>query len=43
MKEDEKEIDDQKEEKTPSEREVSQGRRDALKAIVTVPVVGAMA
>ena len=43
MKEDEKEIDDQKEEKTPSEREVSQGRRDALKAIVTVPVLGAMA
>ncbi|MFA7491935.1 MAG: Gfo/Idh/MocA family oxidoreductase [Proteiniphilum sp.] len=43
MKENEKEIDDQKEDKTPSEREVSQGRRDALKAIATVPVLGAMA
>ncbi|WP_019540816.1 Gfo/Idh/MocA family protein [Proteiniphilum acetatigenes] len=43
MKEEEKEINNQKEDKTPSEKEVSQGRRDALKAIVSVPVLGAMA
>ncbi|SCD20492.1 Oxidoreductase [Proteiniphilum saccharofermentans] len=43
MKEEEKEINNQKEDKTPSAKEVSQGRRDALKAIVSVPVLGAMA
>lgn len=43
MKEEEKEINNQAEEKDPSAKEVSQGRRDALKAIATVPVLGAMA
>ncbi|RNC65294.1 Gfo/Idh/MocA family protein [Proteiniphilum sp. X52] len=43
MKEEEKEINNQKEDKTPSAKEVSQGRRDALKAMVSVPVLGAMA
>lgn len=39
----EKEINNQGENKTPSAKEVSQGRRDALKALATVPVLGAMA
>ncbi|WP_294083454.1 Gfo/Idh/MocA family protein [Proteiniphilum sp. UBA5384] len=43
MNEEEKEINNQGESKTPSAKEVSQGRRDALKAIATVPVLGAMA
>lgn len=43
MKEEEKEINKQKENKDPSVKEVSQGRRDTLKAMVTVPVLGAMA
>ena len=39
----EKEINNRKEDKNSSAKEVSQGRRDALKAIATVPVLGAMA
>lgn len=41
--EEEKEINNRKEDKNPSAKEVSQGRRDALKVIATVPVLGAMA
>lgn len=41
--EEEKEINNRKEDKDSSANEFSQGRRDALKVIATVPVLGAMA
>ncbi|MDR0421828.1 MAG: Gfo/Idh/MocA family oxidoreductase [Proteiniphilum sp.] len=41
--EEKKEINNQTGEENPSAKEVSQGRRDALKVIATVPVLGAMA
>lgn len=43
MKEDEKEFNEEKKGKTQSEKEILQGRRDALKVIATVPLLGAMA
>lgn len=43
MKEEGKEINNQQEDNNSSAKGVSQGRRDALKAMATVPVLGAMA
>lgn len=43
MEEEEKEINAQNKDKNSSEKEFSQGRRDALKIIATAPVLGAMA
>jgi len=39
----EEKDDIQKEEENKPEKKVSQGRRDALKAMISVPVLGAMA
>jgi predicted dehydrogenase len=43
MEEEKKEINNRTEEENSSPKEVSLGRRDALKVIATVPVLGAMA